>query len=78
VTPVVTRKDWAQEDHDVQVSPSGIWRILKCLDMSRLPVSQRYRRIPTPLLASCDVSTPVSRNGSGTLATSLALLADAV
>lgn len=24
--------------------PSGIWRILKRLDMSRLPASQRYRR----------------------------------
>lgn len=30
--------------HDVQVSPSGVWRILKRLDMSRLPASQRYRR----------------------------------
>lgn len=30
--------------HDVQVSPSGIWRILKRLEMSRLPASQRYRR----------------------------------
>jgi transposase InsO family protein len=30
--------------HDVQISPSGIWRILKRLDMSRLPASQRYRR----------------------------------
>jgi transposase InsO family protein len=30
--------------HDVRVSPSGIWRILKRLDMSRLPASQRYRR----------------------------------
>jgi transposase InsO family protein len=30
--------------HDVGVSPSGIWRILKRLDMSRLPASQRYRR----------------------------------
>jgi transposase len=30
--------------HDVQVSASGIWRILKRLDMSRLPASQRYRR----------------------------------
>ncbi len=30
--------------HDVQISPSGIWRILKRLDMSRLPSSQRYRR----------------------------------
>ena len=30
--------------HDVVISPSGIWRILKRLDMSRLPASQRYRR----------------------------------
>jgi transposase InsO family protein len=30
--------------HDIELSPSGIWRILKRLDMSRLPASQRYRR----------------------------------
>jgi hypothetical protein len=30
--------------HDVDISPSGIWRILKRLEMSRLPASQRYRR----------------------------------
>jgi transposase InsO family protein len=30
--------------HDIQISPSGIWRILRRLDMSRLPASQRYRR----------------------------------
>jgi transposase len=30
--------------HDVVISPSGVWRILKRLDMSRLPSSQRYRR----------------------------------
>jgi transposase InsO family protein len=30
--------------HDVTVSVSGIWRILKRLDMNRLPSSQRYRR----------------------------------
>ncbi|HEY3209004.1 MAG TPA: integrase core domain-containing protein [Actinomycetota bacterium] len=30
--------------HDLQISPSGIWRILKRLDMSRLPASQRCRR----------------------------------
>lgn len=30
--------------HDVAVSPSGIWRILKRLDMNRLPASQRYKR----------------------------------
>jgi transposase InsO family protein len=30
--------------HDIELSPSGVWRILKRLDMSRLPSSQRYRR----------------------------------
>jgi transposase len=30
--------------HAVRVSPSGIWWILKRLEMSRLPASQRYRR----------------------------------
>lgn len=30
--------------HDITVSPSGMWRILKRLDRSRLPRSQRYRR----------------------------------
>ena len=30
--------------HEIEVSPSGVWRILKRLDMSRLPASQRYRR----------------------------------
>jgi transposase InsO family protein len=30
--------------HDVEVSPSGVWRILRRLDINRLPASQRYRR----------------------------------
>jgi transposase len=30
--------------HDIEVSPSGVRRILKRLNMSRLPASQRYRR----------------------------------
>jgi transposase len=30
--------------HDVGISTSGVWRILKRLEMSRLPSSQRYRR----------------------------------
>jgi transposase InsO family protein len=30
--------------HDLQVSTSGVWRILRRLDMNRLPSSQRYRR----------------------------------
>jgi transposase InsO family protein len=31
--------------HDVQVSQSGVWRILKRLDLNRLPASQRYKRL---------------------------------
>jgi hypothetical protein len=31
--------------HDVEISQSGVWRILKRLDMSRLPSSQRYKRL---------------------------------
>jgi transposase InsO family protein len=30
--------------HDLTISPSGVWRVLKRLDMNRLPGSQRYRR----------------------------------
>jgi IS30 family transposase len=30
--------------HDVQISQSGVWRILKRLDLSRLPAPQRYKR----------------------------------
>ena len=30
--------------HDVTVSKSGVWRILKRLDLNRLPASQRYER----------------------------------
>jgi transposase InsO family protein len=33
--------------HDITISPSGVWRILKKLDMSRLPTSQRYQRTST-------------------------------
>ena len=29
--------------HDVTVSKSGVWRVLKRLDMNRLPTSQRYK-----------------------------------
>ncbi len=31
--------------HDVEISHSGVWRILKRLDMNRLPTSQRYKRL---------------------------------
>lgn len=31
--------------HDVEVSSSSIWRILKRLDLNRLPASQRYKRL---------------------------------
>ena len=30
--------------HDIDISVSGVWRILKRLDMSRLPASKRYVR----------------------------------
>lgn len=30
--------------HDIEISTSGVWRILKRLDMNRLPTSQRYKR----------------------------------
>lgn len=30
--------------HDIEVSKSGVWRILKRLDLNRLPSSQRYKR----------------------------------
>jgi transposase InsO family protein len=30
--------------HDIDISDSGVWRILKRLDMNRLPASQRYKR----------------------------------
>ena len=30
--------------HDVEVSQSGVWRILKRVGLSRLPASQRYQR----------------------------------
>jgi transposase InsO family protein len=29
--------------HDIEISISGVWRILKRLDMNRLPTSQRYK-----------------------------------
>jgi transposase InsO family protein len=30
--------------HDISISHSGVWRILKRLDLNRLPASQRYKR----------------------------------
>jgi len=30
--------------HDVTVSPSGVWRSLKRLELNRLPAHQRYKR----------------------------------
>jgi hypothetical protein len=29
--------------HEVTISPSGVWRILKRLDLNRLPASQRHK-----------------------------------
>lgn len=33
--------------HDITISPSGVWRILNKLGLSRLPASQRYKRKDT-------------------------------
>jgi transposase InsO family protein len=30
--------------HDIQISHSGVWRVLKRLDLNRLPAPQRYKR----------------------------------
>ena len=30
--------------HDVTISPAGVWRILKRLELKRLPASQRLDR----------------------------------
>lgn len=35
---------YLQRYHDVDISASGLWRILKRLGMNRLPASQRYKR----------------------------------
>ena len=35
---------YLQRYHDVAISTSGAWRILKRLNMNRLPASQRYKR----------------------------------
>ena len=31
--------------HDIDISQSGVWRILKRLELNRLPASQRYKRL---------------------------------
>jgi hypothetical protein len=33
-----------QRCHDIQISSSGVWRILKRLELNRLPASQRHKR----------------------------------
>ena len=35
---------YLQRYHDITISTSGVWRILKRLDMNRLPASQRHKR----------------------------------
>jgi transposase InsO family protein len=34
---------YLQRYHEITISPSGVWRILRRLDMSRLPSNQRYK-----------------------------------
>ena len=43
-TRSVEDREYLQRYHDVQISNSGVWRILKRLGMERLPASQRYKR----------------------------------
>ena len=40
-------KMYLQRYHDIHTSSSGVWRILKRLDMNRLPYNQRYKRHET-------------------------------
>ena len=35
---------YLQRYHDIQISHSGVWRVLKRLDLNRLPASQRHKR----------------------------------
>ena len=35
---------YLQRYHEIQISPSGVWRILKRLELNRLPASQRHQR----------------------------------
>jgi transposase len=35
---------YLQRYHQVQISHSGVWRILKRLELNRLPASQRHKR----------------------------------
>ena len=35
---------YLRPDHDIQISHSGVWRVLKRLDLNRLPASQRHKR----------------------------------
>jgi transposase InsO family protein len=37
-------KMYLQRYHDIDISNSGVWRILKRLELNRLPASQRYTR----------------------------------
>jgi transposase len=37
--------------HQIKINPSGVWRILHCAGVSRLPSSQRYKRRENPVEA---------------------------
>ena len=43
--------------HDVDISSSGVWRILKRLEFNRLPSSQRYKRLEQALAALREAAT---------------------
>lgn len=38
---------YLQRYHEIRISPSGVWRILNKVGLSRLPASQRYKRKET-------------------------------
>jgi transposase len=55
--------------HDIEISNSGVWRILKRLDLSRLPASQRYKRHDRKWKRSLGGQTPYERLKQKTTAT---------
>jgi transposase len=60
--------------HELTISPSGVWRILKRLDLNRLPASQRHKshqkrwnatRNPNPATRSKSTSNSSPRSAPG-------------
>ena len=51
--------------HDIQISPSGVWRILKRLQLNRLPAGQAPRRTPPRRRSSPAPCPPLRHRGTG-------------